>query len=149
VHLRGDSVAQLGSTAAWFTHGCEDLEVAHVVFADLRAIIPESVINPLSQQLDRRLRSELVFAGHVKIINEADSLDLRVLRLKLALNSPIKVALDNLLATLGCGSCREVDCEVQFHSLQFREECLLNEDCLTDARLSNEENLGASIEESL
>ena len=49
VHLRGDSVAQLGSTAAWLAHCCEDLEVAHVIFLNLRAIVPESVINPLAQ----------------------------------------------------------------------------------------------------
>jgi len=149
VHLGGDSVAQLSPTAAWFAHSCEDLEIADEVLLNLRAIVPESVVNPLAKQLNRRLRPELVFARHVKIINEANSLDLRVLRLKLVLNSLIKVALDNILATLGRGSCREVDCEVQFHCLQFGEERLLNQNCFTDTRLSNEENLRTSIEESL
>ena len=75
------------------------------------AIIPESMIDPKSQKLNWWLRSISILSWHVKVINEADGLNVRVLWLEFVVGSLIEVALNNFLASLGGGTSREVDSE--------------------------------------
>jgi len=76
----------------------------HSVSRMLLSIIPELVVSPLTDQLKRRLRTESIFAWHVKVIDEANSLALGVLRLVLVTNSSLKVTLNDILDTVRCGT---------------------------------------------
>ena len=87
----------MGTATARLTHGGEDLEFAHVILDNLRAIVPESGVKPLPNELNGRLRAVFVFLGHVKIVNEADGLQLCILGLELVLGPPIEVAFDGFL----------------------------------------------------
>ena len=98
MEFRHDSLRDFSSSSTRFTHSREELEVLHVVRNDLCSIEPESIVNPLSHELKRRLRSEGVFSWHVEVINKADSLLLRVFRSVFVLGSSLEVTLNNLLS---------------------------------------------------
>lgn len=104
VELGHDSVGDDATTSTWLTHGSQDLHVLHQVADNLLSVVPEAVVDPLTEQLERWLRSIAVFSWHVEVINEADGLDVGVLWLELVVGSLVEVALNYFLAALGSGS---------------------------------------------
>lgn len=54
----------------WWAHGCHDLDVNQFHGRGFLQVIPVPVIQPLSQQLNRRLSSKLLQHGHVQIIHK-------------------------------------------------------------------------------
>jgi len=76
VELGEHARSNLGSAAAGWSHGCNYLQVAHVVLHDLLAIEPVAVVDPLTEQLDGWLGAELFLLGHVQVVNKRDGLEL-------------------------------------------------------------------------
>ena len=74
VELGSKTRGKVSSTTTRLTHGSQNLKLAHEVLDNLLAIIPEACIEPLTDELDRRLSTELFTLGHVKVIDEAHSL---------------------------------------------------------------------------
>ena len=102
------------------------------VLDNFLAIVPESVIKPLTYQLKRRLRTVGVLLWHVEIVNKANSLELGILWLIFIVCSSVEVALDHLLCSIGACSGREVNGERKFKLVELSQESFFNQDSLTD-----------------
>jgi hypothetical protein len=76
------------------------LELLDLVGKNLGSVIPESIVDPLSDELKRRMRTEGVLLGHVQVVDEADCLGLSILRTILVLGTSLKVGLNDLLSNL-------------------------------------------------
>ena len=74
VELGSKTRGKVSSTTTRLTHCSQNLKLAHEVLDNLLAIIPEACIEPLTDELDRRLSTEFFTLGHVKVIDEAHSL---------------------------------------------------------------------------
>ena len=73
-----------------------------------RSFVPASVLDQLLDQLEGRLRPELVELGHVEVVDEDDSF-LPVVRPELPFRAGVQLRLDDLLELLGGGLGGEVD----------------------------------------
>mmetsp|Transcript_20678 Transcript_20678/g.31621 ORF Transcript_20678/g.31621 Transcript_20678/m.31621 type:complete len:466 (-) Transcript_20678:2095-3492(-) len=71
-------------------------------------IVPSGIVHPLSEQLDRRLGSELLLLRHVEVINEDNSL-LAVLRTVDTLSLLLHLAIDDAFCLVGRGLGREAE----------------------------------------
>jgi len=49
-------------------------DVGEEQFGGVFAVVPMTVVDPLPQQLDRRLRSVLLLGRHVEVVDERDTL---------------------------------------------------------------------------
>jgi len=85
------------------------LEVLDIVFHDLLSVIPELVVHPLSDELERRLGTECILSWHIKIIDEANTLLPGFKWLILILSLSLEVALNYILDTLRRGTSGKVD----------------------------------------
>lgn len=90
----------------------------------LRAIVPEAVIDPLTDQLQRRLRSERVLGGHVEVVHEGQqrfSAD----RHEGAFRSFLDARLDDVLDVAGGRLRGHVDGEdAPLVGIQIADRCL-------------------------
>lgn len=96
------------AAAHWRQHGrhkVNSLEIPQFLCIE---IIPSSVVHPLSQQLDRRLRSKYLLLGHVQVINEDHNLSLASVRPVLTFTpSGADLAVDKSLDLVGVGLSRK------------------------------------------
>lgn len=69
-----------------------------MVLNNLLSIIPEMIVDPLSEQLKWWLRSECIQSWHVKIINKANTLLFSIFWLIFVLGSSFEVTLNNFLS---------------------------------------------------
>ena len=139
----------MGFSTTGLAHSGEDLKLAHVVFDDLRTIVPEARVEPLAEELDGRLRAICVPLRHIKVIDEAHGLQFCVLRLEFVLSPTIEVGFNHLLRPVGGGTGREVDGEGELELVEFSEERLLNQHGLADTRVTHEEDVFVVLEQSL
>lgn len=149
MELGGDPGGDLGTSTTGSAHSGNDLQLAHVVLDNLLAIVPKTGVEPLTKELDRWLGAISILLGHVEVVNKADGLQLGVPWLELVLGSAVKVALDHFLSSLGAGARREVDSERKLERLKLSEESLLDQDSLTDTRVSDKEDAGAGVDQGL
>ena len=74
-------------------------------------MVPESGVNDLTDELNWRLSTIVIFSRHVEVINESNSFFLSLLRLVLILSFLLVMRLDSFLQGGGASSSREVDGE--------------------------------------
>ena len=99
MELRKYTSRNFSTTTTGFTHSTYNLEILDVVSNNLLSIIPEFVINPLSDQLKRWLRSEGILSWHIEIIDEAYCLLFSFHWPILVLGLSLEIRLDNFLYT--------------------------------------------------
>ena len=126
-----------GAAAARRAHGDDELHVRDVAPGLLRAVVPAAVVEPLAQQLERRLRAEGVLLRHVEVIHEADEL-LAADGAHLVLGPLLEHALDDVLHRVARGGGREVERELAVRVAGERLELLLRENRLAGARVADD-----------
>lgn len=90
MELGKHSLTDVSTTTTRLTHSSHNLKVADEVLDNLGAIVPETVVDPLTEQLDWGLSAESLLLGHIEVINEADSLELGTLRLESVLRTSVE-----------------------------------------------------------
>jgi hypothetical protein len=86
----------------------EDLHVVELALGLIGAIIDETVVNPHSEEFERRLSAELLLGGKVEVFNVADHSATTRRRVDLV-GLAIHTTFNNVLNILGGGLSREVD----------------------------------------
>ena len=92
-------------------HGCTESdanELAEIFFAN--QFIPALVVHPLTEELDGRLSTVLLFLGHVEVIDKDDSI-LAEFGTPDTLTAPIHATIDDVLGLVGGGLGREGEAE--------------------------------------
>ena len=90
MELGKHTLTDVGTTTTRLTHSGHNLKVADEVLDNFGAIVPETVVDPLTEQLDWGLSAESLLLGHVEVINETDSLELGTLRLESVLGTSVE-----------------------------------------------------------
>ena len=108
---RNDTRSNHSSTTTGFSHSGDQLKVLNNVRLEFLSVVPESGVNDLTDELNWRLSTIVIFSRHVEVINESNSFFLSLLRLVLILSFLLVMRLDSFLQGGGASSSREVDGE--------------------------------------
>ena len=95
-------------TSSGRSHSCNKCEISNLAEVLLVAenFIPALVVHPLTEELDGRLSTVLLFLGHVEVIDKDDSI-LAEFGTPDTLTAPIHAAIDDVLGLVGGGLGRE------------------------------------------
>ena len=95
------------SASSWYSHGTDEDEVHqfHEGFFTVFSVVPASLINPLSYDLNRWLSSILLLLRHIQIINEYDLMSKGGSKLTTSLLDELSV--DDHLYCPSCCLCRK------------------------------------------
>uniref|UniRef100_A0A1I8HG46 Transmembrane protein n=1 Tax=Macrostomum lignano TaxID=282301 RepID=A0A1I8HG46_9PLAT len=96
------------SSTAWRSHRAQQEHALHVLHCLPLSVVPHAVVDPLLDELQRRLRAVGVLGGHVEIVHEGQK-TLAAHRHKSALGSLLDATLNDFLHVIAGSLCGHVD----------------------------------------